>query len=148
MKNLKTCLESQDLPSEESGIPEPPVLEKDKKAVVMQGPLSTIMALTLMKRYSEPQSPDDNSTPAVEPVTEVAGATEDKTSSTETTHVDPDAEKTPQSLSMEMQMAYAEDMMDKVQTQTLISQAEIAEEKERYRSYFVSTTKAEFVLLE
>lgn len=150
MKKLTACLESQGDPLDKA-VPPPPVPEKEEKVVVMQGPLSTIMALTLMKRYALDNdtgytSDPKNDTP--EAVKNLADVKNDSSSLTQTTQDNSEAkESTPQSLSMEMQMAYVDNVLDKVQSETLISQQEISDKLERYQTYFATTTRAGHVLL-
>lgn len=141
MKNLKTCLESA------LDVPEPPKPEKDKRYVVMQGPLSTVFALTLMKRFAIPEEGD---------VTETDVASQNKTNDSETmVHEEPETgsafpstSNEPPSLSMEMQMSYIDDAMTRVEIQNEISQNEIAEGQERFRQYFQTTLHSNFVYLD
>lgn len=148
MKKLNLGLESEDNSQASKEVPEPPKMEKEGKVVVMQGPLSTIMALTLMKRYAEQE---DVVHPEDQKRTESGLVGEDNTDQkTETTKVEEPnpVPQTPQSISMEMQMAYVGNVIDKVEANTQASQAEIAQGTERFRNYFTSTTRAGYITLE
>lgn len=136
MKHLKACLESQ---VDSNQLPEVPTPEKDDKLVVMQGPLSTIMSLALMKRYADEQPAQvvDNEEPQTK-----------QTTDTQVIQENGEVASTPQSLAMEMQMAYLDNVLDKVELNTQTSQQEIADGKERFRNYFTLTTKANFVYLD
>lgn len=142
MKQLKTCLESA------LEVTEPPKPEKDKSYVVMQGPLSTVFALTLMKKHSIPQDGDITTndvqvqkenkseqdtvnTPAPEQSTFAASTSND-----------------PPSLSMEMQMSFIDNAMTRVEIENEISAAEINEGQERFKQYYQTALKSNYVYLD
>ncbi len=115
-----------------SPIEEPPELEKDKQLVMMKGPLSTIFALTLMKKYSNDA---DNIDPTIEQ------------KETNDNQPNPDEQK-PASLAVEAQMAYIDQITEKIDQDTKTSEEEISNGIDRYNRYFQSTVSNDFTKLE
>lgn len=152
MKKLTACLEAQ--LEDNLGVPEPPKPEKEKKIVVMQGPLSTTFALTLMKRFSTPEPSDqfirhddgDKKDKLPEATPSVIDQVNQGTARVDSTETGQQSD--PPSLAMEMQMAFVTNALEVMDERTKQAQAEIASDVQRYRSYLVITTRSHFINLD
>lgn len=142
MKQLKTCLESA------LEVPEPPKPEKDKSYVVMQGPLSTVFALTLMKKFSIPQNNDITQDDVqIQQENKSEQDADDPVTSKQNTFAE-STSNTPPSLSMETQMNFVDTAMTRVEIENEISAAEIVEGQERFKQYYQTTVKSNYVYLD
>lgn len=141
---LQACMESK---IDEGVLPEPPTVEKDKQYVVMPGPLSTVFALTLMKKYSREDNGENAAISVTGPNTAISEEQATPTSQVDSTEKT-QSSQSPGALAMEMQMAYIDEVMDKVESDTNSSQEEIANGIKRFQNYYTLTTKTQHVNLE